>query len=182
MEGQSHSLWVLWSQMTVVSAANLHFWLTPQFCYILCKHRAIVAGPIDCYVLSKVRQKSRQATTEPVRRSAINVSLIWRQRIRGQELARHPWVSLMTYRVPAHVRYHPLHDEMVVFDARVDSYVSLNRSATVTWQVLSAGGSSDQAAASLVARFEVPQEQAAAAVAALVSEFTRQGLLDLVDE
>ena len=87
----------------------------------------------------------------------------------------------MTYRVPPHVHFRAVHDELVLLDARNDGYFALNPSGAVVWSVLADGQPPEAAAASLVTQYAVPPEQARADVAAVVDELIGRGLLERID-
>ena len=67
---------------------------------------------------------------------------------------------MVTYRVPAHVQAHPLHDEVVLLDARRDAFHGLNPTAAVAWRVLAAGQPPAAAVEALVERFEIDDDGA----------------------
>ena len=84
----------------------------------------------------------------------------------------------MTYRVPAHVTYRTVDDEIVLLDERTEDYLGLNPTAAIIWETLAAGGSPAAAAGALVARTTVEPDGAIADASALVSELLRRGVLE----
>ena len=87
----------------------------------------------------------------------------------------------VTLRVPPHVHFRAVHDEVVLLDTRTGASVGLNASAAVAWSVLSAGGSAADAVAELVARFEVAPEVASADVDTLIDGLLSGGMLEAVE-
>lgn len=83
----------------------------------------------------------------------------------------------MNYRVPDHVDARWVHDEVVIFDGRTNTYLGLNGSGAVVWSCLGGGGSVADAVAGLTACFEVTPEVARADATALLGELLRRGLL-----
>ena len=84
----------------------------------------------------------------------------------------------MTFRVPGHVHFRGVQDEVMLLDARDDAFFSLNPTGAVIWSVLAGGGEPEAAAGELVARFAVPIETARADVTTIVDEFVARGLLE----
>ena len=87
----------------------------------------------------------------------------------------------MSYRVPEHIHFREVHDELMLLDAQNDSYFVLNPTGAVVWSVLASGQSSEAAAASLAAWYAVTPERAEADVAAVVDELVGRGLLNRLD-
>jgi hypothetical protein len=84
----------------------------------------------------------------------------------------------MTYRAPTHVHSRPVHDELVLLDARHDAYFGLNPTGAVAWSALVAGRSPEAAAAEISAQFDVTPEVARTDVSALVDQLVARGLLE----
>lgn len=83
----------------------------------------------------------------------------------------------MSYRVPEYVRARPVHDDIMILDARQNQYLGLNGTGALVWSVLTGGGSLDTAIDELVARYDVTLETAEADVASLVQELLRLRLI-----
>lgn len=84
----------------------------------------------------------------------------------------------MTYRVPPHVHFRSLHDEVVLLDTKSDSYLGLNQTAAVAWGVIATGGTQAEAATTLVTQFDVTPEQADNDTGTLVAELLAKGLIE----
>ncbi|MEA2583812.1 MAG: hypothetical protein QOF33_1897 [Thermomicrobiales bacterium] len=84
----------------------------------------------------------------------------------------------MSYRIPRHVHARAIHDEVVVLNTQSDAYLGLNRTGSVIWQVVSQGGSEDEAVEALLDRFAVAREIALADVTNLVADLVTRGLLE----
>ena len=74
-----------------------------------------------------------------------------------------------------------MHDELVLLDARSDTYFALNPTGTVVWTVLADGRAPEAATTELVARFAVTPEAARDDVAALIDQLVARGLLERTD-
>ncbi len=83
----------------------------------------------------------------------------------------------MNYRVPPHIYYRALQDEVILLNVSGDVYLGLNRSAAVTWNVLAAGGSPAEAVDEVTAKFEVDAETARHDVETLIATLVDRGLL-----
>jgi hypothetical protein len=86
----------------------------------------------------------------------------------------------MTYRVPQHVHFRAVHDEIVMLDARDDAYFTLNPTGAVVWSALAGGGSLEAAATALADEFTVTPESARADVQSILAELVDRGLLEPV--
>jgi len=67
--------------------------------------------------------------------------------------------------------------ELMLFDARTETYHVLNPAAAAIWRLIAAGASVERAAAELGARFGVASAQMTADVRACVAELAARGLL-----
>jgi hypothetical protein len=83
----------------------------------------------------------------------------------------------MSYRVPEHVAFRSVDDEIVLFEATTEAYHGLNASAAAVWTILADGGDLAAAIDGLVERFDVAREAAAGDVAALIERLVARGLL-----
>lgn len=88
----------------------------------------------------------------------------------------------MKYRVPAHVHFRSIHDEVVILDTRTDTYLGLNDTAAAAWSVLSSGGSSETAIEELTTRFDVSPDVATSDVVALIRDLLDRELLHPVSK
>ncbi|MBA2277741.1 MAG: PqqD family protein [Chloroflexia bacterium] len=87
----------------------------------------------------------------------------------------------MSVRVPSHIHFRPVHDEVVLLDTRTGSYRGLNPSATVIWLSLADGADERTAVSAVLDRFDVSSEQAQADLDILVQQLVADGLLERGD-
>jgi outer membrane protein assembly factor BamB len=83
----------------------------------------------------------------------------------------------MTYHVPEGVHHREVDGEVVILDMTGDSYFSLNDSGVVIWNRLTGGGTLAEAAADLMAQFEISESQSRGDVADLAAELIAANLL-----
>jgi hypothetical protein len=84
----------------------------------------------------------------------------------------------VSYRVPAHVTYRRVDDEIVLLDERTETYLGLNPTAAIIWEAIAAGGSPATAAEALVVQTTASPAEATADTEALLVECVRLGLLE----
>ena len=80
-------------------------------------------------------------------------------------------------RVNEDVIFRELDGEVVLLDLASGRYYGLNEVGARVWAVIAAGGSVEDAVATVAAEFDAPEPEIAADVAALVAELTARGLV-----
>jgi hypothetical protein len=93
-----------------------------------------------------------------------------------------PGLSLSSrVKVPAHVLFRHLQDELVVLELKRGVYFGLDPIGTRIWQVLGEERSLRDVLAMLVEEYEVEEAQGAEDVLGFVQELQAQGLLEISD-
>jgi hypothetical protein len=87
-----------------------------------------------------------------------------------------------TYRVVASVTHERLDDEVIAIDLDRGTYFGFDDVASDCWTVLAAGGSLDDAIAAVVARYQVPADEARRDLETFTSLLVDEGLLLPSDE
>jgi hypothetical protein len=84
----------------------------------------------------------------------------------------------MTFRVPAHIQFRTVDQDVVLLDTRTDQFLGLNATAAMVWHPLAAGKSPEDAASSLTETTDVPLEVALRDAITFGDDLERRGLLE----
>ncbi len=87
----------------------------------------------------------------------------------------------MRFRIPNHVDFRVVHDEIVVLDVRSDLYLALNPTAALIWTMLSNKGTLEEVVAELTDRFGIENSVATTELHRHLDDLVARGLLEPVD-
>lgn len=82
------------------------------------------------------------------------------------------------YRIPQEIIFHELSGETVLLNLASGQYYSLDEIGTRMWVLLAEHGEIESVIAALLQEYEVKEQQLRVDLDKLISDFTKQGLLE----